>query len=66
MKSLCLASGTWSFAFQILIGIGLAILMPAVWAQEDQDTAGSPQAAWSNIQQLLEKLVFRGGFTDQV
>jgi hypothetical protein len=56
MKSLWLPSDAWSFAFQILIGIGSVALSPAVWAQEDQAIAGSPQVAWSNIQQLLEKL----------
>jgi len=56
MKSLWSRSDTWSFAFQILIGVGLVVLSPAVWVQEDQATAGSPQVAWSNIQHLLEKL----------
>jgi len=40
----------------ILATVGLPILVPSLWAQQDHAAAGSPEAAWSTIQQLVQNL----------
>jgi hypothetical protein len=40
---------------RLLAFVGLSIVVPSVWAQQ-QTAPGSPQAAWSTIQQLVQNL----------
>jgi hypothetical protein len=44
------------FVFVGLSAVGLSILMPSLWAQQDHTAASSPGAAWSSIQQLVKEL----------
>ena len=55
MESLFLISFRKS-VFVMLSAVGLSILMPSLWAQQDHTAAGSPGAAWSSIQQLVKEL----------
>jgi hypothetical protein len=41
---------------RLLVFVGLSIVVPSVWAQQNQTAPGSPQAAWSTIQQLVQNL----------
>ena len=40
----------------MLSAVGLSMLMPSLWAQQDHTAASSPGAAWSSIQQLVKEL----------
>ena len=40
----------------MLAAFGLAVLVPPLWAQQSKVGSGSPQAAWSSIQQLVKDL----------
>ena len=40
----------------VLSAVGLSILLPSLWAQQDHAAASSPGAAWSSIQQLVKEL----------
>ena len=55
MESLFLISFRKS-VFVMLSAVGLSILMPSLWAQQDHTAASSPGAAWSSIQQLVKEL----------
>ena len=55
MQKLCLIAGGKS-VFGMLVTFGLALLVPALRAQQDKGAADSPQAAWSSIQQLVNSL----------
>jgi hypothetical protein len=55
MQKLSLISGRKS-AFGMLVAFGIVILAPLLWGQQDKGAAGSPQAAWSSIQQLVNNL----------
>jgi hypothetical protein len=55
MESLLLISFRKS-VFVMLSAVGLSILMPSLWAQQDHTAASSPGAAWSSIQQLVQDL----------
>ena len=55
MESLFLISFRKS-VFVVLSAVGLSILLPSLWAQQDHTAASSPGAAWSSIQQLVKEL----------
>ena len=55
MESLFLISFRKS-VFVMLSAVGLSILMPSLWAQQDHTAASSPGVAWSSIQQLVKEL----------
>jgi hypothetical protein len=55
MQKLRLIAGRKS-VFGMLVAFGLAALVPSLWAQQDKGVAGSPQAAWTSIQQLVNNL----------
>ena len=40
----------------MLSAVGLSMLVPSLWAQQDHTAASSPGAAWSSIQQLVQDL----------
>ena len=42
------------FLLRMLVALGLTVLVPSLYAQ--QNKAGSPEAAWSNIQQFVEDM----------
>src|SRR6266436_8774564 len=53
MQKFCLISGSKP-VFGMLVASGLAVLVPSLRAQQHQ--SDSPQAAWSNIQQLVKDM----------
>jgi hypothetical protein len=55
MQKMLLISGRKS-VFGMLVAFGLAFLVSSLQAQQDQAGSDSPQAAWSSIQQLVQKL----------
>jgi hypothetical protein len=55
MENLSLLSFKKS-VFGMLVAFGLAVLAPSLRAQQDKGAAGSPQAAWSSVQQLVNNL----------
>jgi hypothetical protein len=55
MQKLRLIAGRKS-VFGMLVAFALAALVPSLWAQQDKGVAGSPQAAWTSIQQLVNNL----------
>jgi hypothetical protein len=40
----------------LAVAFGLSVIAPSLVAQQNQTTAGSPEAAWSSIQQLVQNL----------
>ena len=55
MQKFCLISGSKP-VFGMLVAFGLAVLVPSLRAQQQQSGSNSPQAAWSNIQQLVKDM----------
>jgi len=55
MQKLSLISAKES-VFKMLVAIGLAVLAPSLKAQQNQTGSGSPEAAWSTIQQLVKTM----------
>ena len=42
--------------FAVITAIALPVLAPPLLGQQDRAVAGSPEAAWSNIQQCVQSL----------
>ena len=40
----------------MLVAFALAVMVPSLWAQQNQSGSDSPQAAWSTIQQLVKDM----------
>ena len=55
MQKFCLISGRKS-VLGMLVGFGLAALLPSLWAQERKGGSESPQSAWTSIQQLVNDM----------
>jgi hypothetical protein len=55
MQKFCLISRRKP-VFGMLVAFGLAVLVPSLRAQQHQSGSDSPQAAWSNIQQLVKDM----------
>jgi hypothetical protein len=55
MEKFCLISVRKS-VFGMIVAFGLAVLVPSLWAHQNQTGSDSPQAAWSSIQQLVKDM----------
>jgi hypothetical protein len=42
--------------FGILVALGVIVLSPSIYAQQNKAGSDSPQAAWSNIQQFVKDM----------
>ena len=42
--------------FRMLVALGLTVLVPSLYAQQNKAGSDSPQAAWSNIQQFVKDM----------
>jgi hypothetical protein len=42
--------------FGILVALGVIVLSPSIYAQQNKSGSDSPQAAWSNIQQFVKDM----------